>query len=108
VDLSVTAAMLTKTGLNFTVPADGWYWCCAQVETYTSTPQVVCHNATTGVDSVPFPGWPGQESSYLRPYNGYQDLSPSAGALTTASSITGNAATGLDYAANVPRFWVGP
>ena len=107
IDLSVTAAMLTLSSLNFTIPADGWYWCCAQVETYTSAPQLVCAFADAKTDLL-FPGWPGQEGNYLRAYCGYQDLSPSAGALTTANAITGNASTGLDYAGNVPRFWVGP
>lgn len=108
IGLSVTPAMLTLSSLNFTVPADGWYWCCAQVETYTSTPQVVCAQGSANVDVGSFPGWPGQEASYTRPYTGFYDLSPSAGALTTANSITGNASTGLDYASNAPRFWVGP
>ncbi len=107
INLSVTAAMLTLSSLNFTIPADGWYWCCAQVETYTSAPQLVCAYGDSKTDLL-FPGWPGQEGSYLRTYCGYQDLSPSAGALTTANAITGNASTGLDYAGNVPRFWVGP
>lgn len=107
INLSVTAAMLTLSSLNFTIPADGWYWCCAQVETYTSAPQLVCAHADSKTDLL-FPGWPGQEGNYLRAYCGYQDLSPSAGALTTANAITGNASTGLDYAGNVPRFWVGP
>ena len=108
IGLSVTAAMLTLSSLNFTVPADGWYWCCAQVETYTSTPQVVCAQGASNIDVGSFPGWPGQEGSYTRPYTGFYDLSPSAGALTTANSITGNSSTGLDYASNAPRFWVGP
>ena len=108
VDTSVTAALLTKSSLNFVVPADGWYWCCAQVETYTSAPSLAVNSAVSGADTSPFPGWPGQEASYLRPYTGYWDLSPSAGALTTAHAITGNSTTGLDYASNVPRFWVGP
>ena len=107
INLSATAAMLTLSSLNFTIPADGWYWCCAQVETYTSAPQLVCAHADSKTDLL-FPGWPGQEGNYLRAYCGYQDLSPSAGALTTANAITGNASTGLDYAGNVPRFWVGP
>jgi len=108
VDTSVTAALLTKSSLNFVVPADGWYWCCAQVETYTSAPALAVNHAGNNADTSPFPGWPGQEANYLRPYTGYWDLSPSAGALTTANAITGNSSTGLDYAANVPRFWVGP
>ena len=108
VDTSVTAAMLTKSSLAFVVAADGWHWCCAQVETYTSAPALVVNYAPAGVDVGPFLGWPGQEANYLRPYTGYYDLSPSAGALTTANSITGNSTTGLDYASNVPRFWVGP
>jgi len=108
VDTSVTAALLTKSSLNFVVPADGWYWCCAQVETYTSAPALAVNHAANNADTSPFPGWPGQEANYLRPYTGYWDLSPSAGALTTANAITGNSSTGLDYAANVPRFWVGP
>ena len=108
IGLSVTAAMLTLSSLNFTVPADGWYWCCTQVETYTSTPQVVCAQGASNIDVGSFPGWPGQEGSYTRPYTGFYDLSPSAGALTTANSITGNSSTGLDYASNAPRFWVGP
>ena len=107
VDMSVTPAMLTLSSLAITVAADGWYWFCAQVETYTSAPTLVVAYPALNTALPVFPGWPGDESSYTRGKYGYGTTAPSAGALTTAGSVTGNAATGLDYAGTVPRFWIG-
>lgn len=106
VDTSVTAGLLTVS-MTLVVPYDDWYWCAAQVDAYTANPTVTIMAGLSGVDLLPFYGWPGQSASYLRGYAGYQDWSVSTGSLATARSITNNTSTGLAYAQDVPRFWIG-
>lgn len=107
VSTSGTPGALTISGLNLVVANDDWYWCAAQVDAYTSNPTIVAMSGQAGQDLLPFYGWPGQMASYLRGYAGFQDFGVSTGSLATARSITNNTSTGVAYAQDVPRFWIG-
>lgn len=107
VNTSVTAGTLTLSGMNLVVAVDDWYWCAAQVDAFTANPTICAMSGQNGVDLLPFYGWPGQYASYLRGYAGYQDFGVSTGSLATARSITNVTSTGLAYAQDTPRFWIG-
>lgn len=95
------------TGLSIVIPADDWYYLAVQVDAYTTNPTVVAHAGVSGQSTIPFLGWPEQRASYLRGFCGYQDWGVSTGSLNTARSITNNTSTGLSYAQDVPRIWIG-
>jgi hypothetical protein len=110
VDLSIATGLLSRTGLSIVVPADGWYFCDAQVETFTSNASIARTDGGSSMGpNLPFLGWPGDHNpGYLRSFYGYADNSgTTGGALTTANSVTGNISTGLDHYGYVPRFWIG-
>ena len=106
VNTASTAGALTLS-MTLVVADDDWYWCAAQTDAYTVNPTISMMSGGSGVDLLPFYGWPGQMASYLRGFAGYQDWSVSTGSLATARSITNNTSTGLAYAQDVPRFWIG-
>ena len=107
--LSIATGLLSRTGLSIVVPADGWYFCDAQVETFTSNASIARTDGGSSMGpNLPFLGWPGDHTGYLRSFYGYADNSgTTGGALTTANSVTGNISTGLDHYGYVPRFWIG-
>jgi hypothetical protein len=107
INMASTPGVLTLSGLNLVVSLDDWYWCAAQVDAFTANPTICAMSGQAGVDLLPFYGWPGQYASYLRGYAGYQDWGVSTGSLATARSITNNTSTGLSYAQDTPRFWIG-
>lgn len=107
INMSSTPGLLTLSGLGLVVAADDWYWLAAQVDAFTAAPTVTLHLGGSGVDTLPFHGWPGRSDSYLRTYCGLYEWGVTTGSLATAAALNSDPTLGLAYAQDVPRMWIG-